>query len=353
MKLADFWDSLIDIKGNKFYIWGAGNTSSLNLEGLKRENSFSIEGYIDSNINKQGKEFGNKKIISPDEYYNKADNPVLINTTNKEVFRQICSNVSDLGGKYYSYDSLVFSRHKKEIEEVYDLLEDDLSKDTYLCMLNARVNCDQPDESIVDDRQYFCLRDFLIRDPKEVFVDVGAYVGDSTEEYIFRRAGVFDHIYTFEPDSNNYDALSVRLKRLKSEWNIDDSRIGTFKMAVGDRESEAVFETNIGNFGLGSKIIPENNEDGLPKISVTTLDSFFGKKKVSYIKADIESFEYNMLMGGKKVIEMQKPKLAVCIYHNPTDMYSIPLLVKRLNPDYKIKIRQHAYNLDETVLYAY
>ena len=353
MKLTEFLDSLIDIKGNKFYIWGAGNTSSLNLEGLKRENSFSIEGYIDSNINKQGKEFGNKKIISPDEYYNKADNPVLINTTNKEVFRQICSNVSDLGGKYYSYDSLVFSRHKKEIEEVYNLLEDDLSKDTYLCMLNARVNCDLPDESIVDDRQYFCLREFMIINPQEVFVDIGAYVGDSMEEYIRRRAGVFGHIYAFEPDPNNYDAMSVRLKRLKEEWNIDDSRIETFKMAVGDHESKAVFESYSDNYGLGSKIVPEEKGDGSCQISVTTLNSLFGDKKVSYIKADIESFEYNMLMGGKKVIEMQKPKLAICIYHNPTDMYSIPLLVKRLNPDYKIKIRQHSYNLDETVLYAY
>ncbi|MBQ6342965.1 MAG: FkbM family methyltransferase [Anaerolineaceae bacterium] len=75
--------------------------------------------------------------------------------------------------------------------------------------------------------------------------------------------------------------------------------------------------------------------------------------KVTYIKADIESFEYKMLKGAEKTIKNNKPRLAICIYHNAVDMYSILLLIHRINPDYRFSVRHHSFTLSETVLYAY
>jgi hypothetical protein len=83
------------------------------------------------------------------------------------------------------------------------------------------------------------------------------------------------------------------------------------------------------------------------------LDDYFKDQKVSFIKADIESYEYDMLCGASNIIKRDKPLLAICVYHNASDMYTIPLLVKTINPKYNLCIRQHRYSCDETVLYAY
>lgn len=354
--LEQIIDTIPKIEGREFYMWGAGNTSSLAQEGLDREESITIKAYIDSNVSKQGKKFFGKTIISPDNYFEKKDLPILIGSTNKKTFNEIEQNVKKQGGMVYSLDSLVFSRHKEELEQVCGFLEDDYSRQVYLNMVSNRIKCELPDESLVEDNQYFCGREFSSINPNEIFVDCGAYVGDSIERYISRKSGVFGKIIAFEPDSENYKALTTRINRLRVEWNINESRIETFKAGIGDSNQNVSFETNKGNNGLGSKVVNNASADSITdSIGMVTLDSFFENKReqVTFLKADIESYEYRMLLGAKKIIKEQKPKLAVCIYHNATDMYSIPLLVKALNPEYRLKVRQHSYGLDETVLYAY
>jgi hypothetical protein len=68
---------------------------------------------------------------------------------------------------------------------------------------------------------------------------------------------------------------------------------------------------------------------------------------------DIESYEYRLLLGAKETITKFAPKLAICIYHNSVDFYSIPLLLRSLNSSYKFSLRHYSPNLSETILYAY
>lgn len=82
------------------------------------------------------------------------------------------------------------------------------------------------------------------------------------------------------------------------------------------------------------------------------LDEFL-TEPYSFLKADIESYEYQMLLGAEKSIRKFKPLLAVCIYHNAVDFYSIPILVKQILPEYRLAIRHHKDTLGETVLYAW
>jgi hypothetical protein len=108
----------------------------------------------------------------------------------------------------------------------------------------------------------------------------------------------------------------------------------------------------IENARLGANFITDNTEDA-EKVMVYALDDYFKEQQVSFIKADIESYEQDMLHGAEAVIKRDKPLLALCIYHNASDMYTIPLSIKELCGDYKLMIRQHSYRFDETVLYAY
>lgn len=77
------------------------------------------------------------------------------------------------------------------------------------------------------------------------------------------------------------------------------------------------------------------------EIKVVAIDDVL-PEGCTFIKADIESYEYKMLLGAAQTIKKFKPRLAVCIYHNAVDFYYIPLLVKELCPDYKLMIRHHS-----------
>lgn len=53
------------------------------------------------------------------------------------------------------------------------------------------------------------------RNAREIFVDCGAYVGDTMEQYLGIKEGVFNEIYAFKPYPGNVIALSKRAERLR------------------------------------------------------------------------------------------------------------------------------------------
>lgn len=60
-----------------------------------------------------------------------------------------------------------------------------------------------------------------------------------------------------------------------------------------------------------------------------------------------------MLIGAEKIIKKYQPCVAVCIYHNSTDFYSVPFLLKRMMPEARMAVRHHSNTLAETVLYVW
>ena len=97
-----------------------------------------------------------------------------------------------------------------------------------------------------------------------------------------------------------------------------------------------------------------SNEDNKEEVQLVSLDSYLSKKErdeITYIKLDIEGVELKALQGMSNTIMNNKPKLAICIYHKPKDLWELPLFVKQLNPKYKLFIRQH-HPYNETILYA-
>ena len=68
---------------------------------------------------------------------------------------------------------------------------------------------------------------------------------------------------------------------------------------------------------------------------------------------DIEGEELNALKGAKEIICKYKPKLAICVYHKPEDLYEIPKYIMDFGLDYKYYLRHHMREgYTETVFYA-
>ena len=58
---------------------------------------------------------------------------------------------------------------------------------------------------------------------------------------------------------------------------------------------------------------------------------------------DVEGAEREALWGASRSIVRYAPKLMVSLYHRNEDIYELPLLVKRINPRYKLYIRHQQY----------
>ena len=82
------------------------------------------------------------------------------------------------------------------------------------------------------------------------------------------------------------------------------------------------------------------------------LDDLLQGEKVTFIKMDIEGKEYYALMGAKEIIAIQKPRLAISVYHRTDDIIKIPALLLELVPEYKFCIRHYSILSNETILYA-
>ncbi len=87
----------------------------------------------------------------------------------------------------------------------------------------------------------------------------------------------------------------------------------------------------------------------------TTIDDEVKLKnipKVDFIKMDIEGAELRALNGARETLSRFKPKLAICVYHKPEDYSTIPQMIRDLGLGYKFYLKHHYVSDIETVLYA-
>lgn len=343
----------LDLSSYELYIWGTGNTSDLYQEGLKRleEEGITINGYFDNNSSKWGKTYGGKSILSPDEV-TKINHPlILVSTPRPKIIREIGKQLQEKDVPWLSIDAYVVLSHKKEILSVYDLLHDKRSKSVYAELVRNRIEGNYPKEEYIDGFDRYFYGPVGDCDAGEVFIDCGAFVGDSFEQYLWKKEGTFKKAILIEPDTDNIQAMEHRLSRLKKEWNISDDKIMIYPFGVSDTDSTGYVNRFDTNNGLGSKLLLESM-DGAEECKTIKIDSLAESDNL-LIKADIESYEYRMLLGAKNTVVKHGPKLAVCIYHNSVDFYSIPLLLNEWNSNYKFAVRHYSPNLSETILYAY
>lgn len=342
-----------DISNKQIWIWGAGNTAQLYQEGFKRleDESFIIEGYIDNDSSKAGKSFNGKKVISPEELKTSEDVCVLICTIRSEVIDEVSKQLDQIGVDWYLIDDVILKMHRTEVLKCYDLMSDEQSKNIYANIIMWRITGKKTAVEMEQSSQYFSIDCFSGERPDEVFVDCGAYIGDTIEEYIKQKNGIFNKIIAFEPDASNFEKLNSQVTAERKKWNLSEDKIIVHPYGVAQNSRKGKLEHYDANDGLGSKIIEASSEEE-GDCNVISLDEFL-TEPYSFLKADIESFEYQMLLGAKKGIQKYKPLLAICIYHNVVDMYSIPLLVNEMLSEYKMAIRHYTPDLSETILYAW
>lgn len=107
------------------------------------------------------------------------------------------------------------------------------------------------------------------------------------------------------------------------------------------------------NFESNANALSRITEDKKGEaVEVTSIDKCLKGEKVTFIKLDIEGAEINALRGAEYTIKTYCPQMAVCVYHKPEDIWEIPAILLKYNPQYKFYLRHYSLCDFDTVLYA-
>ncbi len=236
--------------------------------------------------------------MSPNELQTYSDILVLICSPQHSVVQAVGQQLDMMKVEWCGIDEMIFKLYGDEIMNCYDLLDDQLSKDTYAHIIYCRMTNTMPETQYVVGNQYFWLEQLDLLS-NETFIDCGAYTGDTVETYIRKKNGVFKKIVAYEPDKQNFAAMQCRVSKLKKEWKLGEESIELFCCGVGESNCRQSFQTN-GTVGSACLDKNEVTNGNVENIDVISLDYAY-KDSYDFLKADIEGYEYNMLLGAQKV----------------------------------------------------
>lgn len=113
--------------------------------------------------------------------------------------------------------------HRQEVEEkiekVVNICADERSKEVYRHIVSSWFLDDVDDtyfESVYSKEQYFDPELIKLKE-NEVFVDAGAYIGDTAEQFVKACNGKFEKAHLFELDPDIYKKLCDNIEQLKSK----------------------------------------------------------------------------------------------------------------------------------------
>ena len=222
------------------------------------------------------------------------------------------------------------------------LWADEASRNEYLAQVRWRLRLDFDGlSSPVSHAQYF--PDDLFRlSEDEVFVDCGAYDGDSLRDFAARLPGFKGEFIAVEPDPNNLQSLEKFVAALPESWR---SRVTILPTALGARRETVHFAA----IGLASSGV---SPAGTLEVETVPLDEILEGSRPTFIKMDIEGAEFDALEGARRLIEQALPILAICVYHQPDHLWRIPLLIDSFSEQYRFFLRPHNEEGWDLVCYA-
>ncbi len=334
---------------SELYIFGITKYGEIIYNQLKSK-SISIKGFVDDITN--DKTFLNESVFKTSDLPKESIIILAIVEGRPKTLRNYLSkngyeNIVDyfdfnfIDPKKFpipfncgNYDKII--SNIKKYENVFEKLEDEVSKKIFLSIIDFRINFNYLEHNFT-----YCIKDqyfenFLNFNIIKTFIDAGGYDGSTTKNAINRFKNL-KKVFYIEPFPKSMSDSKKNLSSIKGV--------------------QLVFlETALSKFN-GFRLITDSegsanhlSEGGEIRVKVSSLDSIINEK-IDYFKLDIEGEELNALKGSESLIKTFKPFIAACIYHDQNHFWQIPEYLLSLNPGYKVYVRHYTEGIYETVMY--
>jgi len=225
------------------------------------------------------------------------------------------------------FDEAFVRKYEAELRAAGQLLADEQSRRVYRAVLRF---CHTGDIGLLDEvttEKDEVFRDILRLGDNEVYVDLGAYNGDTIAEFLHYTGGSYRKIVALEPNAKNFAKLQASCGSLP--------RTELWQLGAWNKNTTLLFNNKAGrNSAVADKGV---------ETRVATVDSILCGTAATYVKADVEGADREALLGMEKTLRLFAPKLNFAAYHRFEDIFELPLLIKKLNPDYQIYLRHHPY----------
>lgn len=228
-----------------------------------------------------------------------------------------------------------------EIKRAFDLFHDEPSRREYVAQVAFRLLLSYDELTCSPESKHYFPPDLIQLRNDEIFVDCGAFDGDSIAEFVDRRGNSFQSIVAFEPDPANRRKLNERLDRYSDSIR---NKVHTLPYAVGARTETVSFTSS----GTDQSKVGE----GESLVECVTLDEVLLDSRPSLVKFDIEGAELAALAGARKMISRCRPVLAVSAYHEQNHLWRVPLTLAQICEDYQFFLRPHGSEGWDLACYA-
>jgi len=344
-------------------IYGAGHTGQLLAQTL-RAKKIDVVAFLDRGAT-PGLTREGTPVLLPTEAPHLTQTPVIVAVFNRErsaryrdiaaiLFEQGFTTVYSLEQYYISdpkgfpdlywlTDPSFYKGHSAAIEAASQLWADEKSRLLYCALLRLRLTGADALPEPTPHLQYM-PEDLPLRPPPYRFVDIGAFDGD-TLSALRQQKGLFESIFAFEPDMNNFRALA---HRVETEGPFSTGVTCLFPCGVG-QQCDTVSFVSDGSEAAKVSLAPAKTTVQTP---IVPIDAVLHQSQPTYIKIDVEGFEEEVLCGLKKLLERDRPMLALCVYHKPADLFLLPLLLASWDYPVDFYLRSHGEHTFDTVLYA-
>lgn len=327
------WEKIRE-SGLPVVVYGMGNGADKVLDEFGRL-GISVEGITASDDFVRGQSFRGFTVKKLSEFEGDFIIAVAFATCIPEVMERIYS----LSANYRIvvpcvpvFGNEIFNRefvesNKDNIDAAYSLFEDEESKRIFKGCAEFMFGGELDILQSITSEKSEAFENILKLNENEAFLDLGAYRGDTVQEFLHYANGKYESITALEPDRKTFRKLEAYVENKEN--------ITALRKAVSDKDSVAVFDSAAGRQSSFS--------DKGEQIETVTVDSLCRKKRITYIKMDVEGAEFEALCGAEETLKKQKPKLNIALYHRSADIFSLPLKIASVNPDYRFFIRRHPY----------
>jgi len=245
-------------------------------------------------------------------------------------------------------------KHETKLLAVYERLADAVSRETFASVLNYKLSGKLSYLQACTTNRAEDLRTIFSFGGEEMYLDLGAYNGDTVQEFLQLTRGRYKKIVALEPDPKNFKKLTdfVRQNELKhitclqaGVWN----DCGSLELTGNGGRQSTFWEADRSRFATQplSQTCSMKKKIKKQQVTVVSVDAVLGNDHADYMKFDVEGVEKEALEGAAGHLAPDGngalPKLLVAAYHHDEDLFALPLLLWKLQPEYKIYLRKHPY----------